>query len=79
MGFLFPPSLPLLLYKTGHPVAVKQILLKNIPGKLSNIRQKEISILKVHLYMYNYLRAPTTYTHHFMIMTEVVCLSDHAP
>lgn len=31
---------------TKHPVAVKQILLKNIPGKLSNIRQKEIAILK---------------------------------
>jgi hypothetical protein len=28
-------------------VAVKQIALKSVPGKLSNIRQKEISILKV--------------------------------
>ena len=33
--------------QTGMPVAVKQILLKNIPGKLTNIRQKEITILKV--------------------------------
>ena len=37
--------------QTKHPVAVKQILLKNIPGKLSNIRQKEIAILKVSVYM----------------------------
>lgn len=32
--------------KTEEPVAVKQIALKNVPGKLSNIRQKEITILK---------------------------------
>lgn len=30
-------------------VAIKQITLKSVPGKLSNIRQKEISILKVKL------------------------------
>ena len=28
-------------------MAVKQIALKSVPGKLSSIRQKEISILKV--------------------------------
>ncbi len=28
-------------------VAVKQIALKSVPGKLSNIRQKEVAILKV--------------------------------
>ena len=28
-------------------VAIKQIALKAVPGKLSNIRQKEITILKV--------------------------------
>lgn len=28
-------------------MAVKQIALKSVPGKLSNIRQKEIAILKV--------------------------------
>ena len=43
-------SLPYMCFdnnQTGLPVAVKQILLKNIPGKLTNIRQKEITILKV--------------------------------
>jgi len=32
--------------KTHEPVAIKQIALKSVPGKLSNIRQKEIHILK---------------------------------
>lgn len=49
--FLSNPSSSLLSYldmdQSGLPVAVKQILLKNIPGKLTNIRQKEITILKV--------------------------------
>ena len=33
--------------KTHELVAIKQIALKSVPGKLSNIRQKEITILKV--------------------------------
>jgi serine/threonine protein kinase len=33
--------------QSGSPVAVKQILLKKMPTKLSNSRQEEMSILKV--------------------------------
>ena len=33
-------------------VAIKQITLKSVPGKLSSIRQKEIAILKVCCFIY---------------------------
>ena len=39
---------PLSLSQTLEAVAIKQISLKSVPGRLSNIRQKEIAILKVH-------------------------------
>ena len=43
-----PPSLPPpSLSQTLETVAIKQISLKSVPGRLSNIRQKEIAILKV--------------------------------
>ena len=49
---MFPPppplSLSLSLSQTLEAVAIKQISLKSVPGRLSNIRQKEIAILKVH-------------------------------
>ena len=43
---LTSPSLPP-PPQTLETVAIKQISLKSVPGRLSNIRQKEIAILKV--------------------------------
>ena len=53
-----PPSFPSSLPQTHEPVAIKQISLKSVPGRLSNIRQKEIAILKVTVCVYGVCTLP---------------------